>query len=287
MENPPIDLPSTNVNNSRFDFRPMEKFKSIPELIQSLNQLALRINKGSVGLEEFEVTLRDARELYERLVILRYKAIEDRNLMGMSQQAPPEPEKQEQAPESSEEPQLAPKQISLIDSIEEIAREATPPPAPPAERKEDEPVAKPPEPEAPIADEPEPTPEPPVEKPKAKTPEPPKAPAPTEEPPRQTSLNEAISNSTPANTLADQLSQTKIDDLTVAIGLNQKFQFIKELFDGDSEAYNKAVKTLNNCDSFEDAQKIVENELMKPYDWNEEDRATMVFLNLVERRYQS
>src|SRR6056297_2116846 len=198
----------------------MEKFKSIPELIQSLNQLALRINKGSVGLEEFEVTLRDARELYERLVILRYKAIEDRNLMGMSQQAPPEPEKQEQTSESSDEPQLAPKQISLIDSIEEIAREATPPPppAPPAEKKEEEPLVKPTEQETPKAAEPEPTPEPPIEKPKAKAPEPPKAPPPVEEPPRQTSLNEAISNSTPPNTLADQLSQTKIDDLTVAIG---------------------------------------------------------------------
>lgn len=270
----------------------MEKFKSIPELIQSLNQLALRINKGSVGLEEFEVTLRDARELYERLVILRYKAIEDRNLMGMSQQAPPEPEKKEQATESSGETELAPKQISLIDSIEEIAREATPP-APTAEKKSEEPLQELPKRETPKAAEPEPTPEPkptpepPVEKPKAKTPEPPKAPPPVEEPPRQTSLNEAISNSTPANTLADQLSQTKIDNLTVAIGLNQKFQFIKELFDGDSEAYNKAVKTLNNCDSFEEAQKIVENQLMKPYDWDEESRATMVFLNLVERRYQS
>lgn len=242
----------------------MEKFKSIPELIQSLNHLALRINKGSVGLEEFENTLSDARELYERLVILRYKAIEDRNLMGMTSAPKADETNAPVEPLKVEEPTLAARQISLIDSIEEIARETEPE----ADKKEYEPKVEPPSPAIP---------EPPVRKEKPVVSEvvPPAAQKPSIA--QQTAFPDS---------LAEKLSQTKIDDLTVAIGLNQKFRFIKELFKGDSSAYNEAVKALNQCDNLEEAQHQVKNELMKSYEWDEEDQVTMTFLNLIERRYQ-
>lgn len=249
----------------------MEKFKSIPELIQSLNHLALRINKGSVGLEEFENTLHDARELYERLVILRYKAIEDRNLMGMTSSPPPEIAPDEREPSKVEEPTLGAKQISLIDSIEEIARETEPAPKEavknpePEKQREEEIKATPKEEQAPKAE---------PEKPKRSHVIPPVSEA------------QAAQKSTMPDTVADKLSQTKINDLTVAIGLNQKFQFIKELFEGDSEAYNQAVKTLNRCENIEEAKTKVQKELMEPYNWDEEDRVTLTFLNLIERRYQ-
>lgn len=249
----------------------MEKFKSIPELIQSLNLLASRINNGTVGLEEFEVTLRDARELYERLVILRYKAIEDRNLMGMGgmksaaskveepQAAPPQP--------------LAPKQISLIDSIEEIARE-----------QQDEPEPQKPTPPPPPPVQPEP-------KTAAPKPAPPPAPEPTPAPvqkPVSRSRSEVIPHAEGRpESLADKLSHTKIDDLTVAIGLNQKFRFIKELFGGDADAYNQALKKLNTCDSISTARELVEQELKTTYEWDEEDQLTLTFLSLIERRYLS
>lgn len=269
----------------------MEKFKSIPELIQSLNLLAQRINKGTVGLEEFEVTLRDARELYERLVILRYKAIEDRNLMGMARRPPDEANAASptELKEPVPEPALAPKQISLIDSIEEIAREDEPETrsevTPPAAEKTSQPVQQTIALDEPQNEKPEPDPTPKSEpKPAAQSvPEAGK----TEPQDKRTmsTLNEAISNSSQGNTLADQLGRTKIDDLAVAIGLNQKFQFIKELFDGDADAYSKAVTALNQCDSHKEAQNVLKNEWMKPYGWDEEDETTLVFLNLVERRY--
>lgn len=263
----------------------MEKFKSIPELIQSLNQLALRINKGSVGLEEFEATLRDARELYERLVILRYKAIEDRNLMGGS----PTPEIEAEAEVKKvpkPETNLKAKQISLIDSIEEIAREDSPtaPPEAPVTPEVKQSV----EPNTPPA-QPKPTENQPTEReaPRAEViPPPPAEPTPTAKP-----ANPAVGAEKSMvdihDTLADKWSKTKIDDLTVAIGLNQKFRFINELFDGDSEAYNKAVKVLNQLPDKAAAQTHLHSELVKPYKWDEEDEVTLTFLNLVERRYQS
>lgn len=261
----------------------MEKFKSIPELIQSLNQLALRINKGSVGLEEFETTLRDARELYERLVILRYKAIEDRNLMGMSTSEQKAEDKVEEAPESTEELPLAAKQISLIDSIEEIAREAPPV----SEPKKPEP--KDPKPAESVAPKTSPKPENVEERANENA-----APRKKEEESKSRKSDvippanvQAKKMEEMPDTLADKLGQSRIDDLTVAIGLNQKFQFINELFDGDADTYRKAVQTLNQCDSQEEALQLVKNEWMNPYNWDEEDKVTLTFLNLVERRYQS
>lgn len=259
----------------------MEKFKSIPELIQSLNQLALRINKGSVGLEEFEVTLRDARELYERLVILRYKAIEDRILMGGSS----EPEVETKVDEKkTAEANLRPKQISLIDSIEELSREdsLSPPPeaVPTPEVKQT--VADTPEPVQPKSVEnhvPEP------DKPKTEaTPPPPPVAAPM---PANPAVGAEKAMDDLHDTLADKWSKTRIDDLTVAIGLNQKFRFISELFGGDSDAYNKAVKVLNQLPDRTAARTHLHNELVKPYKWNEEDEVTLTFLNLIERRYPS
>jgi hypothetical protein len=228
----------------------MEKFKSIPELIQSLNHLATRINKGTVGLEEFEVTLRDARELYERLVILRYKAIEDRNLMGSPRQA----DIFEAVPEV-EEIKPAPKQISLIDSIEEIKREKISPPMEVIEPRP-EPV-KP----APVAQKPI---------------DPPPHIHPSSRAPKETELKESV---------AEKMSHTPIKDLAVAIGLNQKFQFIKELFQADADAYKSAVSKLNSFSGGTEAEQYLRNELMATYGWNEEEPLVIAFTELVHRRY--
>lgn len=266
----------------------MEKFKSIPELIQSLNQLALRINKGSVGLEEFEITLRDARELYERLVILRYKAIEDRNLLGGSAEPQVAAEAEETTPTPPPEVNLKAKQISLIDSIEEITREDSP--------------VSPPEPDSTSADQPpnasddthpnlenvgtlfEESSEP--EKEKTPPPAPPTPPKPAAKPANPAVGAEKSMDEMP-DTLADKWGKTKIDDLTVAIGLNQKFRFINELFDGDADAYNQAVKKLNQLPNKTAAQSLLHNELISTYSWDQENEVTLTFLNLVERRYQS
>lgn len=239
----------------------MEKFKSVPELIQSLNLLATRINKGTVGLEEFETTLRDARELYERLVILRYKAIEDRNLMGAPRQAdifenlPPvaaEPETEELKP--------TPKQISLIDSIEEIKREKVAAPAEAVEPKQ-EPVKPEPVKPTPVAKTPEAT--PPHIQPSSRA-------------PKEVEVKESV---------AEKMSHTPIKDLTVAIGLNQKFQFIKELFDADADAYKSAVSKLNSFSGGTEAEQFLHNELMATYGWNEEEPLVISFTELVQRRY--
>lgn len=51
-------------------------FKSLLELAQSIEQKSADIQQGKYGLEELEWTLNELNELQERLIILKYKAIE-------------------------------------------------------------------------------------------------------------------------------------------------------------------------------------------------------------------
>jgi hypothetical protein len=230
----------------------MEKFKSIPELIQSLNQLATRINKGTVGLEEFDVTLRDARELYERLVILRYKAIEDRNLMG----APLQTEIPSNGNVENEGDKPTPKQISLIDSIEEIKRETVVEPiaepktlfTPEESIKEEDKIPAPVIPEV----------------------------LPSSRAPKEVEQKESV---------AEKMSHTPIKDIAAAISLNRKFQFIKELFNDNADAYKAAVERLNAFSDGTEAMNCLNIELAKKYGWDSEDPLVVAFTELVERRY--
>jgi hypothetical protein len=54
----------------------MSKFGSTQELYTRIGSQLEKINNQPVGVEEFEVLLNDTRELYERALVLRYKAFE-------------------------------------------------------------------------------------------------------------------------------------------------------------------------------------------------------------------
>ncbi len=57
--------------------------------------------------------------------------------------------------------------------------------------------------------------------------------------------------------LSDQLTSKKIESLSDAIGISDKFLFISEIFDGNKEAYTEAIDRLERADNVEDAIKII------------------------------
>lgn len=89
-------------------------------------------------------------------------------------------------------------------------------------------------------------------------------------------------------TLADQMSKNdapttpfnRITELRQAIGLNDKFLMIKELFGGDAARYEATIDTL---DEFEDLDEciiyIVEN-----FRWNPDLEAAKLLVSLIERK---
>ena len=80
--------------------------------------------------------------------------------------------------------------------------------------------------------------------------------------------------------LAEEITHTKITSLREAIGINDKFLMIRDLFDGDGEAYDEAIGTLDGFDSLDDCMiHIVEN-----YSWNPDSEGAKFIMQLLERK---
>ncbi len=84
-----------------------------------------------------------------------------------------------------------------------------------------------------------------------------------------------------ANKLQSQILGT-ISDIKSAISLNDRIWFIKELFDGSSEKYNKTVDLLNNYNNLDEALKYLDNN----FKWNQENQSTKKFLEVIYRRFK-
>lgn len=58
--------------------------------------------------------------------------------------------------------------------------------------------------------------------------------------------------------VASKMLNHQISDLKTAIGINDKFLFINDLFDGNMKSYNNSIEILNNFQSFADAEAHIE-----------------------------
>lgn len=98
-------------------------------------------------------------------------------------------------------------------------------------------------------------------------------------------INDRISKGKTKESLAQKHAKKAILNIEKSIGLNQKFSFIKNLFENDKEAYSQAVGKLNSCASFLEADDYIHNELMGKYKWDENTVHVIKFIELIERRY--
>ena len=85
--------------------------------------------------------------------------------------------------------------------------------------------------------------------------------------------------------LADTLGGSKINDLKKAIGINDRFRFIKSLFRGDETLFDRSLKTINNFNILPEAQYWIQRELVIKLGWNDEDELVQQFYALVSRRF--
>ena len=96
--------------------------------------------------------------------------------------------------------------------------------------------------------------------------------------PATTTLAESLA--APA-ALAEEIESSKINSLHQAIGINDKFLMIRDLFDGDNEAYDEAIATLDKLPSLEECMiHIIEN-----YEWNPDVEGSKFIMKLLERKF--
>ena len=84
--------------------------------------------------------------------------------------------------------------------------------------------------------------------------------------------------------LAARLQRKPVADLASAIGINDKFLLLNELFGGSMEKYNKSIRALNNFSTLLGAKTYM-SELQIEFQWNCESDAYKKLDNLVERRF--
>ena len=81
------------------------------------------------------------------------------------------------------------------------------------------------------------------------------------------------------------LTDSPVRDLKRAIGINDRFVFISELFRGDEVMYERSIKTINSFRIYPEAQYWIERELKVKLGWDESKECTRHFYQLVKRRF--
>jgi hypothetical protein len=84
--------------------------------------------------------------------------------------------------------------------------------------------------------------------------------------------------------LLSKISHTKIIDLKRSIAMNDRFIFIKELFNNDFDTYNRYINDLNGCENMQQAEQYLV-QLKQQYEWDEENETVRYFLELVGRKF--
>jgi hypothetical protein len=236
-----------------------KQYKSISELMDELKSMTDKIEQGILSYNELEDVLITSRELHERLVVLKYKAVEKfvkgdeyddgKNRFKLNLKRTNQLSLEEVISDTVKE-KLEKAQTNFL---EDLAPETT---------QAEEPVA--------------------VEETKKEQPAQPIVQS-IEKPTNAHSVNDKFSGQN-KKTLADKLNKSPIKNLKEHIGINQKFLFINDLFKGENEAYNNAINQLNGFANYQEAEQYVSS-IKQQMEWDEEHPSTIKFLDYVERRY--
>ena len=247
----------------------------LKELSEELHTNINELLSGNMSPEQTQHLVELCSELYEKLIVLRFKAFTEPITPAEKMQAVlenVEPIKIDTTP--SPTPIDLVKQVNLIDAIKEVeqvvAQDSTKDVAQDstkdASQDEDEDND-----DEDIVFQLIPNDEPALEAPKGEV-------------KPMVSLNDTFKeNASQQATIAKKLEESPIADLKKNISLNQRFQFCKDLFKGNNQEYEVTLEKLNNTNR-DDAMRVIQT-LKDKYSWNPDSMATKDFTDLVNRRY--
>ena len=100
------------------------------------------------------------------------------------------------------------------------------------------------------------------------------------------SVHERISDQGGDVSLEEKLKKNPVEDLKKSIGINEKFSFINELFEGDLNSYNDTIDQLNSCEDLNTAKELLLRTAQE-LSWEEDSETMGKLSDLVERRFVS
>jgi hypothetical protein len=95
---------------------------------------------------------------------------------------------------------------------------------------------------------------------------------------------EKIAEDKSVEILAEKIGKKKILGLNQAIGINEKFFFINELFEGNMKEYKNAIDALDQFDSRDKSYEHL-NALIEKFGWDKSKDAYTMLLDFVERKF--
>lgn len=101
--------------------------------------------------------------------------------------------------------------------------------------------------------------------------------------PLNDSLNDKLKQS--KKELSEALKDTPIKDIKKAIGINDRFQFINDLFKGDEAMYERSIKTINGFSIYPEAEYWIRRELKTKLGWDDQHDTVKQFDQLIKRRF--
>lgn len=244
--------------------RIMASFKSYKDIITEIKQLSEGIDSGSLNQDDLARFVDLSQKLYERAVILNYKAVESEvfKMPVIEKEKPDEEPLPSPAviPETPSKPEVEP--TILFDFSSELEEEIT------AEVTEETPMF-----DEEVATEDDST----------------------AEKDQPSSIAVTISNDdvnvfyekftkSHEDSLNDQFSNSRIEHLQSAFGLNDKMRIISELFDGDNTAFSDIIAELDQLSAGELARKRL-SEVAVSRKWNPEDELVEEFIKTINRKF--
>lgn len=95
-------------------------------------------------------------------------------------------------------------------------------------------------------------------------------------------LNDTLKRESPAVTGA---VPTKVDKLVNAIGINQRYAFINQLFDGNKMEFDTAISSADTHDDYETASNFLIESYAQKYSWDQKESEVGELLGLLSRRF--
>ncbi len=85
--------------------------------------------------------------------------------------------------------------------------------------------------------------------------------------------------------VATALQSAPVRDLKKAVGINDRYLFVNELFRGDESMYERSMKTINGFTIYPEAQYWIERELKVKMGWDDRCETVKLFDQLIRRRF--
>jgi hypothetical protein len=102
-------------------------------------------------------------------------------------------------------------------------------------------------------------------------------------PAQEPSLNDRLRAA--QKVLAEQLQEAPVKDIRKAIGINDRYLFINELFQGNEAMFERSLKTLNAFTILPEAEFWMQRELQVKLGWKDDEPLVQQFIQLIKRRF--